>query len=292
MGLSQGSQYPSDAADSAPTDPIANRTTPDGFTGPQVVDSNDIVSGAAAVEDPAVDLTDALTQLMQVQSESDDTIVCTVWPAAGIPIVVAKPPHLQRTTYDGQTVDGKTYAYSSQTERTVTTDDEEYTETINEEYSPGVSLILAAQPIDGETNVDSASWIDLNLAARRFVREDELEDFDAVIKSLAADYMVCKELDEDGNEIGDTIYVMKPWILRVSPFDGQTVNGVTYDYSSNTERDATFGGDEETQVVTQDYYVGAKIVVGKKKYEEDAGGNATQYYDTNDSGRSWAVPLE
>jgi len=291
--LDLGRQYPSTTP--VTPDKVANRQVLNPFTGPEVVTAKAVALETEGTDDD-IDFSEAQPQLMQVLAETGDALVCQPSNGVttfGIPVVVAKPSDLQQSRFDGQTINGKEYTYIDHSEREVVDGDEEYTETINQLYlDVSVSLIVAARLVDGVTGVENANYMDLNISARRFERAAEPTDFDAIIKSVTADYLTCKELDADDAETGDTLYVMKPWLMRRSVFDGQTVNNVSYTYSSDTERVATpSGGDPEDQLVTQDYYIGAKIIVGTKKTESDAGGNATQYYDVNDSGRAWAVPL-
>lgn len=82
------------------------------------------------------------------------------------------------------------------------------------------------------------------------------------------------------------ITVLKPWTLRRTPFDGETVDGIDYTYSSAVEREATDGETTETQQVTPDYFVGAVIyVVAVNEDQADV-------IDANVDGRAWAVVPE
>ncbi len=81
-------------------------------------------------------------------------------------------------------------------------------------------------------------------------------DIQTVLRSVGDDYLVVRSLDVNSVVGTDDIYILKPWTLRRTPFDGQTVNGVTYVYSSNTARVAD---GSEAQIVTQDYFTGAVI---------------------------------
>lgn len=69
------------------------------------------------------------------------------------------------------------------------------------------------------------------------------------------DYLVCKKSLPDGTS--DIINVAKPFLLRRTPFDNQTINGVRYDYSSPERRVARTGsGDSlvvETHKITPPY---------------------------------------
>jgi len=87
-----------------------------------------------------------------------------------------------------------------------------------------------------------------------------------------------------------TVYVAKPFELRSSTFDGLTVDGVTYAYTSVSEREATDGVDTETQFITPNYRVGAEIFAVKVR-----GGTgvvtaepADILYVEINQGRAWA----
>src|SRR6185312_1528372 len=74
------------------------------------------------------------------------------------------------------------------------------------------------------------------------------------------DTLACNPFKADGVTIDSsiTVTVMKPWTLRRTPFDGKTVNSISYTYTDNATRTAT-GSTTETQKITQDYFAGAVI---------------------------------
>lgn len=78
------------------------------------------------------------------------------------------------------------------------------------------------------------------------------------------------------------ISVLKPWTLRRTPFDGLTVNGVSYAYAGADVRVATSGDDSETQYITQDYFIGAVI------YVQETNEPGADVIDVNVDGRAWA----
>jgi hypothetical protein len=99
------------------------------------------------------------------------------------------------------------------------------------------------------------------------------------------DYLVCED------SAFNTFSVAKPYELRRTPFDTETINGVTYTYASASERSATDGVDTETQYITPDYVAGHEIYAIKPK-----GGTGLVDGDTNDiiwlevnQGRAWAA---
>lgn len=103
------------------------------------------------------------------------------------------------------------------------------------------------------------------------------------------DYLVCE--DADTNEV----LVAKPYELQRTPFDGQTIDGVTYTYASATEREAV-GGTTEIQFITPNYRAGAEIYAVRVQGDTgvpspgSAGDNLT--YLEIDQGRAWAYDPE
>ena len=72
------------------------------------------------------------------------------------------------------------------------------------------------------------------------------------------DYVECKvpETDDDDSVETDnseevvTYKVLKPYLLRRTPFHGMTINGLTYAYSSGSTRTVTDGTDTITENIT------------------------------------------
>lgn len=233
---------------------------------------------------------------MSVVSNHGDYIKCKTLTATGTEdgdnIYVMKPWELRRSPFDGETVGGVAYTYSSDDERTATpSTGAPEVQTITPEYFAGAVVYAMDMEVSVEVETDVFSaLIDANLDGRKWKAPTMVQ---CKVKSTDDDHLVCRLLDAGGGE-GDTdLYVMKPWLLRKSPFNGQTVNGVSYTYSDAHTREATpSGGDPETQKITQDYYTNAVIMVGKMDVTLSAGGQQTNLIDLNDSGRAWAVPLE
>jgi len=108
------------------------------------------------------------------------------------------------------------------------------------------------------------------------------------VQSDQGDYLICRTLDAAGNVGTGDVNVLKPWILRRTPFEGLTVNGVSYTYSANGTREAN---GTETQLITQDYFTGAEITVLELNViVELTTGIFTKLIDMNDSGRKWCEP--
>jgi len=98
------------------------------------------------------------------------------------------------------------------------------------------------------------------------------------------DYLECEDADTN------TVYVAKVYELRRTPFDGETISGVTYTYASASEREADDGVDTETQFITPAYVVGSEIYAIKVQGEtgvETAEPAPILYIEMN-QGRAWA----
>jgi len=108
------------------------------------------------------------------------------------------------------------------------------------------------------------------------------------VQSGQGDYLICRTLDANGVVGPADIFVQKPWVLRRTPFENLTVNGVAYTYSANGTREAD---GTETQKITQDYFLGAEIMVERTNVSMlISPGVFTTLIDTNDSSREWCEP--
>ena len=114
------------------------------------------------------------------------------------------------------------------------------------------------------------------------------------IKEVGGDWLRCHTLNGTTEGSAD-IYVGKSWLLRRTPFDGETRNGITYTYSSNIKRSANNGVDDpETQVVVSSYVVGDVIyavtnVWGFTDIQAPTEPVTTvKWLDLNVDGRAWA----
>jgi hypothetical protein len=116
-----------------------------------------------------------------------------------------------------------------------------------------------------------------------------------VVQSVGPDHLVCRRLEPDGSVGVLDVYVLKPWTLRQTPFDGQTINSKTYEYQDNATRTVTQGSEEETQAITPDYTVDDVIfaaltnVLGQLDPEDVYEPDRTVLVDVNVDGRAWAV---
>lgn len=116
------------------------------------------------------------------------------------------------------------------------------------------------------------------------------------IVSVQNDYLECHPFDPNGSaNTSRTKYVMKPWTLRRVPFDGKTdAAGVSYTYSSTTERIATRSSTTEDQFITPNYNVGDEfyaILTAERHTLSGGPGDkkVTRLVDANLDGRAWAT---
>ena len=115
----------------------------------------------------------------------------------------------------------------------------------------------------------------------------------AKVVAINDDDLQCTFYTPNETESGRTIYVAKPYLLQVTPFDGETIDypsgqSVTYTYTNHYTRTADDGSDVETQVVTPEWFVG-EIVDAYPIYTETSAGGGRVHYREHPSGRHWAA---
>lgn len=274
-----GSQFPSDAADSTPADPTTNRSQIDYFSGPE---------GRLAKQRPQaegdVDLSDAQIFRFQVTAELDDSITGRLISGgiiSGAVTLIAKPRHLRKGLFDGEEVNDIEYTYINDTTRIVLANGARYVEELNTPYVADDTIVVA-QKVGNGTDVAGANYLDINSEGRHWQVPDSTT---MTIKSVHGDYLICTYAGRT-----EEYYVVKPYTLRRSPFEGKTVNGFSYTYTTDTERVSTKISDSstETQLVTQDYFVGAEIEVKRGAAITVETDITTILRDANDDSRAWA----
>lgn len=119
----------------------------------------------------------------------------------------------------------------------------------------------------------------------------------AQVVSAQDDYVTCYAYNPVAAATYGTVYIAKPWYLRKTPINGQTLTflpstTIEFTYTSATRRYAenTSSGDAEYQVLTPPYIVGEILrVTGPNPTGVlDGSGNPILYEDMNVSGRTWA----
>lgn len=120
-----------------------------------------------------------------------------------------------------------------------------------------------------------------------------LQIFQLQINFILTDYLQGRtyvRYDDGSETIGAAdITVALPWLLRQTPFDGQTYNGVTYTYTGIHVRTATAGTDSETQRITPDYVLGDIIYCARQVKGGSGVALAMPQLDLNVDGRCWAA---
>jgi hypothetical protein len=100
--------------------------------------------------------------------------------------------------------------------------------------------------------------------------------------SNATDFIVCTTTG------GARVDVAKPYLLRRTPFDGQSRNGIAYTYGGLDERTAARQNIIEDQLIVPRYVIGDQIVVLRGL---DTGARVAPIItslDLNVDGRQWA----
>lgn len=114
------------------------------------------------------------------------------------------------------------------------------------------------------------------------------------VVSLDTDVIICNTFD--GVQQGtDDIKVAMPFLLRKTPFDGFSRDGISYVYKTFNSRTASRGSDEEEQVIVDSYFLGDVIyatrgIFGGTAVYLDAPTNTIPivWLDDNRDGRYWA----
>ena len=115
-----------------------------------------------------------------------------------------------------------------------------------------------------------------------------------IIADVHGDWMNCSHYD--GARAGSLdVRIAKPYILRRTPWDGATREGVEYDYITDQRRNADFGNRHETQVILPTYIPGDLLYASGPI----AGGTGLPgvladvlWLDGNRDGREWAAEEE
>jgi hypothetical protein len=111
------------------------------------------------------------------------------------------------------------------------------------------------------------------------------------VVSVETDYLYCNTWD--GVDQGDApVKVALPYLLRRTPFDGKTRNGITYTYTGDVTRLADDGSNTETQVMVPSYVAGDEVyairnVTGTSGVR-DENNVPMDWLDINVDARAWA----
>lgn len=108
------------------------------------------------------------------------------------------------------------------------------------------------------------------------------------------DYLTCYSYSGDA-VTSSVINVAKPYLLRVTPFNGFSRNGISYVYTSNSTRIAS-NGDTENQLIVANYVAGDQImavtnILGSSGVTA-SNGDKVIWCDLNVDGRFWSQLYE
>lgn len=149
---------------------------------------------------------------------------------------------------------------------------------------------------DGNGGLESVTYVDLNLAGREW-QGITSSLFTGTITAINNDYLTIS-YQPDGLDEAEDVLIAKPFMLRKTPFDGQTVNSITYAYDEDDEnkRIATEDGEDREEYLRPAYYVGEEITIARIPQEitveNDSGAEIElRYVDANTSGKSWVESL-
>lgn len=141
------------------------------------------------------------------------------------------------------------------------------------------------------TSFANTVWILTKLSPITYTMAGSPGPMQMSLVSLQTDYVQAHPFVNGSVVVGTTLNVALPYLNRRTPFDGHTVNGVSYTYSANNQRTATSGGTTENQKLTQDYYSGLIFyaTVITQPVTVTIGGNATSLYllDLNTNAHAW-----
>jgi len=121
-----------------------------------------------------------------------------------------------------------------------------------------------------------------------------------IVKEIHDDWFLCLPYGKDGQEPpediatpADYIKVAKPYELRRTPWDGETIDGITFDYSDGSHRLATKGTVKEHHIVARPWYVDEIIVAATSitggTDQQDLDAQDLVWEDTNSASHAWAM---
>ena len=109
------------------------------------------------------------------------------------------------------------------------------------------------------------------------------------INSEFGDYLGVTKV-ASGTTTGTVFNVAKPYALRQTPFDGQTIGGVTRTYSSSLTRVASNSDFGQVEVIVPSYIPGVSLIYITATDHTDVfvSGSELKFLDLNTDGRVWA----
>lgn len=110
------------------------------------------------------------------------------------------------------------------------------------------------------------------------------------VVSVEGDYLVCNPVTANGVDVTVEKNIAKPYLLRRTPFDDSSRNGISYTYTSDITRTADDGSETENQVIVPSYVAGDLIFVSNvlPNTAVTVAGTELKLLDLNSDGRAWA----
>lgn len=209
----------------------------------------------------------------------------------GVEVLVAVATPFRKSEYDGQELDGVTYAWVDLGERTAETEDSTVTQLLEPAYTVGERILAARMHRLVEVTVEEGefeavqagegqalSWEDLNVAGRRWAVPSGI--YSAEVTAIGDNTLTCFLVGDVDEE---PITVARPFGLRRTDYEGG-------DYTYVNAQERTHTEDETTEKVTPSYAVGNLILVTRPA--NGTGVNGVEWIDLNNSGRAWAEEVE
>jgi hypothetical protein len=110
---------------------------------------------------------------MRIKAQQDETLTCRLWDGQNegpSDVHVAKPWWLRRSSWDGQTRAGITYAYLAPGRRTASDGQTTQIESLTPSYELDDEILAVPAPVGG-SGVGNTAWLDANLTARVWAQE-------------------------------------------------------------------------------------------------------------------------
>lgn len=127
-----------------------------------------------------------------------------------------------------------------------------------------------------------------NLVAYLLANQGLLQQVSVV--SVEGDYLVCNPVTTEGVNTEVQKNIAKPYLLRRTPFDEGSRNGISYSYTSDIARTADDGSETEDQVIVPAYVAGDLLLVRSVTPNTmvTVGEVTLKLIDMNNDGRAWA----
>lgn len=96
----------------------------------------------------------------------------------------------------------------------------------------------------------------------------------------------------NGATANNNVKIGKPYLLQQTPFDGATLDGLTYTYTDGAKRNVDDGTSNEDQVIVPSYtIVSGAVILAARRFMRGpvvASDPLIEWVDLNIDGRAWA----